>query len=155
MEQHQAMEHLDAALLKAIMAQGSEALIYADRDGKIRAWNVGAERIFGHTVAEALGQSLDIIIPERLRGAHWKGFDIAVNTGETKYANQVMTTKAVHKDESTIYVDLSFCMVYDEQGVIIGSMSIARDCTARFTKEREMKAQLAEFERNAKPQAGA
>ena len=144
-------EAMDAYLLKALMEQGSEAIIFADHEGMIRVWNTGAEKIFGHAEAEALGQSLDIIIPERLRDAHWKGFHAALETGQMKYKDHVMTTRAVHKDGSARYVDLSFFMVKDAQGVALGSLSIARDCTERFTKDRELKARVAELEQASLP----
>lgn len=145
-------EQMDALLLKSLMEQGSEAIIYADHEGAIRVWNTGAEKIFGHTQAEAVGQSLDIIIPERLRDAHWKGFHAALETGHMKYKDHVMTTRAVHKDGSTRYVDLSFFMVKDASDAPLGSLSIARDCTERFTKDREMKARLAALEQGAQPE---
>jgi PAS domain S-box-containing protein len=137
---------LTTALLKSLMDQGSEGLIYADQAGAIRVWNTGCEKIFGHSAEEALGQSLDIIIPEKLRAAHWKGFNAALETGTLKYKDHVMTTRAVHKDGSTRYVDLSFFMVSDAQGKSIGSMSVARDCTERYLKDRELKAKLMELE---------
>lgn len=143
-----------APLLQSLMEQGSDAIIYADREGAIRVWNAAAENIFGHSAAEALGQSLDIIVPEKLRGAHWKGFNAALETGIMKYKDEVMTTRAVHKDGSQRYVDLSFFMLKDAQGAAQGSVAVARDCTARYLKDRELKARVAELEAAAKPASG-
>lgn len=145
-------EDLKQSLLKSLMEQGSEALIYADHEGVIRVWNAGAEKIFGHTADEAMGQSLDIIVPEKLRAAHWKGFHAALESGHMKYKDQVMTTRAVHKDGSTRYVDLSFFLVQDAQGKSLGSLSVARDCNERYLKDRDLKAKVAALELAAQPQ---
>lgn len=118
-------------LLRAMVEQASEALIYADRDGIIRLWNSGAQIIFGHTAAEALGQSLDIIIPERFRKAHWDGFNKALASGEAKYAGRVMTTRSVHKDGRKLYVEISFGLVRDASGAVVGSLAVGRDVTER------------------------
>lgn len=139
-------EELQTPLMTTLMAQGSDALIYADKEGIIRVWNHGAENIFGHTSAEAIGQSLDIIIPEKLRAAHWKGFHAALDSDTMKYKDQVMTTRAVHKDGSTRYVDLSFFMTHDAQGQPLGSLSMARNATERYLQDRELKKKLANFE---------
>src|SRR4051812_5901307 len=85
-------------LYRAIAEAASDAIIYASRDGVIVLWNRGAEMLFGYPAAEALGQSLDLIIPERLRNGHWQGFDRSIETGQTRYADRVMTTRSMHKD---------------------------------------------------------
>lgn len=138
---------MNAELSKAIVDEAAEAVIYADRDGAIRLWNRGAEKIFGYTPAEALGQSLDLIIPERLRAAHWAGFDHALSTGVTNYAGRVLTTRAVHRDGTTRYVDLSFGLVKNVDGSVAGSFAIGRDCTGRYRADRALKARVAELER--------
>ena len=121
-------------LFRAIVAQAPDVIIFADCQGAIRVWNHGAETVFGHSAAEALGESLDLIIPERLRTAHWNGFHKAVNSGQTRYQNQVLTTRSMHKDGSRLYVELSFGLVRDGNGAIVGSLAIGRDCTARHLK---------------------
>ena len=121
-------------LFRAIVAQAPDVIIFADCQGAIRVWNHGAETVFGHSAAEALGESLDLIIPERLRTAHWNGFHKAVNSGQTRYQNQVLTTRSMHKDGSRLYVELSFGLVRDGNGAIAGSLAIGRDCTARHLK---------------------
>lgn len=148
-------EELKASLLVTLMEQGSDALIYADKEGIIQVWNHGAENIFGHAPAEAIGQSLDIIIPEKLRAAHWKGFHAALESNTMKYKDQVMTTRAVHKDGSTRYVDLSFFMTHDDQGQPLGSLSLARNVTERYLQERELKKKLADFQTAAPSASGA
>ena len=124
----------DSDLYRALVDQAPDVIIFADRNGAIRVWNHGAETVFGHSAAEVLGESLDVIIPERLRKAHWDGFHKAVNSGQTKYRNQVLTTRSVHKDGSKLYVELSFGLVRDGRGAIVGSLAIGRDCTARHLK---------------------
>jgi PAS domain S-box-containing protein len=120
----------------AIVAQAGEAIIFAGPDGAIRLWNRGAEVIFGHLAADVLGNNLDIIIPERLRTAHWEAFDRALESGHTKNGDRVLTTRSVKKDGSKIYVDLSFGLVKDRSGEVLGAYAIGRDCTKRYEEER-------------------
>jgi len=135
---------------RLLVEQSPDATIFAGRDGTIGAWNAAAERIFGHTPAEAMGQSLDIIIPESLREAHWRGFDHAIDTGEMKYpGGKAMPTKAVRKDGATIYVELSFGLVRAADGTILGAMAQARDITERFEHDRAQRRRLRELEEAA------
>jgi len=127
----QEFENADFNLFQAIVEQAPDAIIFADREGAIRVWNRGAEAVFGYAAAEVLGNSLDVIIPERLRRAHWEGFRRAIDTGQTKFGGRVLTTRSVHKDGSKLYVDLSFGLIRDEAGAIAGALAVGRDCTAR------------------------
>lgn len=127
---------LDPALFRAIVDQAPVSIILADRDGVIRAWNRASEALFGFAAPEVLGQSLDVIIPERLREAHWKGYNRSLASGETKYAGRVMTTRAVHKDGRRLYVDFSFGMLKDAAGAVVGAMAVGRDATERYLAER-------------------
>ncbi|HWJ46717.1 MAG TPA: PAS domain S-box protein [Candidatus Udaeobacter sp.] len=135
MQSAQEFEHAKWDLHRAIVEQAPDAIIFADRDGSIRVWNRGAESIFGYAAAEVLGKSLDVIIPERLRHAHWEGFHRAISTGETKYGRRVLTTRSVHKNGSKLYVDLSFGLVRDGAGAVTGALAVGRDCTARYLAE--------------------
>jgi PAS domain S-box-containing protein len=137
---------LNAGLYRSIVEQVPEAIIYADRAGIIRLWNPGAECIFGHSAAEAVGQSLDLIIPQRLRAAHWAGYEKAFETGRMKYVRQVLTTRSIHKNGSTLYVDLSFALVRDAGGVPSGALAVARDVTARYAAEKALKARAQQME---------
>lgn len=141
-------------LAAAIVDQAPDAIIFADRDGSIRIWNRGAERIFGYSAAEALGASLDLIIPERFRRAHWEGFRRAIETGGTKYTGRVLTTRSAHRDGSKLYVDLSFGLVRDDGGAILGALAIGRDTTARYLAEAELRSRLATLEAADKGKAG-
>jgi len=122
-----------------------EAVIFCDLEGVIRVWNGGAEKVFGWSAAEAIGQSLDLIIPERMRKAHWDGFDQAIARGGVKPGRTSMITRSLHKVEEFIYVDMSFEMVRDESGKMLGSIAVARDATKRFNDEKALRKQLAEL----------
>ena len=140
-------EHEELNLFRAIVDQAPDAIIFADRGGAIRVWNCCAETVFGYTAAEVLGKSLDVIIPERLRDAHWEGFRQAIDTGQTKYGNRVLTTRSVHKNGSKLYVDLSFGLLKDEAGAVIGAMAVGRDGTARYLSDAALRARVAELEK--------
>ena len=148
-------EAVNLALSKAIVDQAPDAVIFADHAGLIKVWNSGAERIFGHLAADVIGGPLDIIIPERMQQAHNKGFDHAVATGEMKYVNKVLTTRSMHKDGSKIYIDMSFGMVRDEAGTILGALAIARDITERFANESAQRVRIAELEKAVQEKNGS
>ncbi len=128
-----------------ILRSMPEALIFCDMEGIIRVWNAGAEKVFGWSAAEAVGQSLDLIIPERMRQAHWDGFNQAIARGGVKPGRTSMITRSLHKSAEFIYVDMSFEMVKDAQGQMLGSMAVARDATKRFNDEKALRKQLAEL----------
>ena len=125
-----------ADLAERILAQAADALIYAGRDGRIALWNAAAERVFGWSAAEALGQNLDLIIPEHLRAGHWRGWDAAMATGQLKLNGQATLTRALTKSGSKCYVEMSFALVKGDDGTPIGSVAMARDVTARVEQER-------------------
>ncbi|MFO1293986.1 MAG: PAS domain S-box protein [Rubrivivax sp.] len=127
-------------LYRGIVEQTTEALVFADRAGTIRVWNRGAEALFGWSGAEALGRSLDLIVPERLRAAHWAGYRRAIAQGRTQHGGQIRTTRALHRDGSRLYVDMSFGLVLGRDGSVLGSMALARDASARRALEEELRA---------------
>jgi PAS domain S-box-containing protein len=133
----------DAAVL---VHQAPDAMIYADLNGLIRGWNPAAERIFGHAATAAIGQNLDIIIPEPLGAAHWKGYDRALAAGDTKYRGQSLPTKALKADGSQFYVELSFSIIHGDDGAVIGALAHARDITVRFERDRATRRRLRELE---------
>ena len=122
-------------LFQAIVDQAPDAIIFSDCDGIIRVWSHGAEVIFGYCAAEVIGLSLDVIVPERFRAAHWSGFRRAIDAGQTRYGNRVLTTRSTHKNGSKLYVDMSFGLVKNDAGVVLGALAVARDCTARHLAE--------------------
>jgi PAS domain S-box-containing protein len=124
-----------AQLCRAIVARAQDAVIVADREGIIRLWNRGAEIIFGFGADEALGRNLDLIVPEKLRRAHNEGYRLAIETGQVRHDGRVLTTRSQHKWGSRLYVDLSFSLLKDEAGQVIGAFAIGRDATARHREE--------------------
>jgi PAS domain S-box-containing protein len=132
--------------LQQLIEQAPDAVIFAGTDGRIAYWNAAAERIFGHPASAALGQSLDIIVPEQFREAHWTGFDRALEEGETKYAGQALPTRSERADGEQIYVELSFAIVRGADGAVIGALAHARDITERFTQDRESRRRLRDLE---------
>jgi PAS domain S-box-containing protein len=140
---------IDPALAVQLVELAPDAVIYAGTDGVIRVWNAAAATIYGHTAEEAIGQDLNIIVPERFQDAHWKGYDRAIADGETKYRGQLMPTRSMRKDGTAIYVELGFAMVKDANGEVTGVLATARDITERFQREREQRERLRELEARA------
>jgi PAS domain S-box-containing protein len=133
-------EQLGAALL----ASSSDAIIATDREGRIMFWNPGAERIFGFTESEAVGQSLDLIIPENLRARHWEGFRHTMATGTSRYgAGDLLSVPGLTKDGRRISVEFTIVMLREDDAVS-GIVAVMRDVTKRFAELRELKRQLAE-----------
>lgn len=131
-------------LAERVVADMSDALVYADVDGTIRAWNRGAVRIFGFTEAEALGHALDIIIPPNLRERHWHGYRSTMQTGQSRYADgQLLSVPALRKDGVRISVEFTIVPFTDDAGRMIGIAAIMRDVTARFEEMRALRKQLA------------
>ncbi len=112
--------------------EAPDAVIYADADGLIRFWNGAAERIFGFSESEALGQSLDIIIPANLRVRHWNGYAEAMRTGRTRYgAGDLLAVPALRKDGLRISVEFAILPNRDDNGDVVGMTAILRDVTTR------------------------
>jgi PAS domain S-box-containing protein len=133
-------------LLKQMINNAPDAILISDRAGVIRFWNNGAEQMFGHTAAEAVGQSLDLIIPENLRSRHWDGYWRVMASGETKYKTGLLSAPGVRKDGSSISLEFSMVLLHDEAGDMQGCASIMRDVTERWKKEKELKGRLAACE---------
>lgn len=130
-------EPLAASGFETIVDQAPAAIVVCDCDGIVQVWNRAAEALFGFTSVEVLGGSLDIIVPERLRSAHWAAFDKAVASGCTRLGSQVRTTRALHKHRDKLYVDMSFGLVTEASGGVVGSVAVARDCTERHLATRK------------------
>lgn len=135
-----------SALFQALIEDLADAVIFADREGRIQIWNAGAEAVFGYSPDEVLGHDLDVLIPERMRPVHWAGFHAAVQTGRMKHGREPMTTRSRHKDGSDLYVDLSFALVKDPTGDVLGAVAVARDITRRFQEEKQLRQRTAELE---------
>jgi PAS domain S-box-containing protein len=139
-------------LPRLVIEHTADAVIYADRDGTIRLWNAAAEALFGFPRAAAIGQRLDLIVPERLRAARWEGFHRAVASGRTRLGGRAVITRSVNAAGATIYVAMSFS---DDDGAVLGSVAVARDATQRREAERTLQARLRALEAASHPPAPA
>jgi PAS domain S-box-containing protein len=138
------MEPYSADFAERLVSGMADAIVYADADGVIRVWNRGATRIFGFAEAEALGRSLDIIIPENLRERHWQGYRATMRTGQSRYGDgQILSVPAVRKDGARVSVEFTIVPFTDNAGRMIGIAAIMRDATARFEELRALRRQLA------------
>jgi len=129
------LTHLD----EMIVEQMAEAVVYSDRNGIIERWNGGAVATFGFTASEALGQNLDLMIPEHLRAAHWRGFEAAMASGSMRLKGRPTLTRGLHKSGAKLYVEMSFSLVCDDAGKAIGSVAVARDVTERVEREKAVR----------------
>jgi PAS domain S-box-containing protein len=131
---------------KQLVEALADAVIFADLGGAIRFWNPAAERLFGFTEAEALGSSLDLIVPARFRERHWAGYNKTMATGQTRYAHDVLRVPALHKDGRPLSIAFTVGLLYGPQGNVTGILAVIRDETARFAEDRNLRKQLAELE---------
>ena len=137
--------NLSDLLVRSLPRTRSDAIIAADRDGIIRFWNPGAERIFGFTRDDAIGRSLDMIIPERLRQRHWDGYRRTMESGKSRYGEgDVLSVPALRKNGTTISVEFTVMLLTDESGEMTGIAAIMRDVTKRFEEMRRLKRSLAD-----------
>ncbi|MDD2468583.1 MAG: PAS domain S-box protein [Desulfobulbus sp.] len=132
--------------LQQLIERSADAILVADRQGQIRYWNDGAEHMFGYSAVEAVGQSLDLIIPEKLRSRHWEGFFRVMATGQTKYVSDLLTTPGVRKDGTRLSLEFSIVLMRNDGNEIEGCASIMRDATSRWQKEKALKERLAACE---------
>lgn len=128
-----------------LLARMPDAVIYADAEGKIRFWNDGAARVFGFTAEDAIGSSLDLIIPETLRQRHWTGFDATMRTGQSRYgAGDLLSVPATRKDGRRISVEFTIVPFRAADGRMEGIAAVLRDVTARFEELRNLRRQVAQ-----------
>lgn len=133
-------------LCRRIVDGAPDAIIHADRDGTIRLWNSGAEALFGYPPDEALGRSLDLIIPERLRGRHWDGYHRVMATGETCYGRELLSVPGLRKDGASVSLEFSIVLLRDATGEPDGIAAILRDVTQRRKRDRALQQRLAAAE---------
>ena len=129
-----------STLDEAIVEHIAEAVIFANREGIIERWNTASEQMFGFSAAEAIGQTLDLMIPEHLRAAHWRGFDAAMNNGELRLNGRATLTRGLHKSGRKLYVEMSFALVRDAGAAVLGSVAVARDVSERVEREKAARA---------------
>ena len=128
---------VDTSLLaELILDQIADAVIYADEKGIIRKWNHAAAALFGYGATEAIGSSLDLIIPEHLRAAHWRGFETAMKNGSLELQGRPTLTRAVHRSGGKLYVEMTFALVKDQADAVRGAVAVARDVTTRIEQEK-------------------
>jgi PAS domain S-box-containing protein len=145
---------LSEQLCRQIVEHIPDGVIVADRDGIIRFWNGGAEDIFGYQADEALGQTLDLIIPERLRARHWEGYQRVMASGQTRYGRELLAVPAVRKDGSRISLEFSIGLLRDPDGNLNGTLAILRDVTARWERDKALRERLAASARRPAAEAG-
>jgi PAS domain S-box-containing protein len=142
-----AMPHDLEVLARALLDSSADGIIAADRDGMITLWNPGAERIFGYAADEAVGQSLDLIIPERQRPAHWQGFSEVMRTGQSRYGSgDVLRVPSIGRDDRRISIEFTIVSLKDAEGQMSGMVAILRDVTARFEELKTLRRRLAALE---------
>ena len=132
--------------LKQLLSAIGDAVVITDGAGAIVLWNPAAERMFGYTEREALGASLDLIIPERLRQRHWDGYHQTMRTGETKYGTTLLRVPAAHRDGSALSIAFTVAMIHDAEGRPSAVAAVIRDETSRFNEDRALRKRLAEAE---------
>jgi len=141
-------QRAETVLGRAILETEGDAIIAADSEGIIRFWNPGAERIFGYSNSDALGQSLDIIIPERLRGRHWHGYRHVMSGEASRYGQgDILAVPGVRKDGARISLEFTIVPLRDDDGCIVGLAAIMRDVTARFEELRTLRRKVARSSR--------
>jgi PAS domain S-box-containing protein len=141
-------------LARALLATASDAIIATDREGVIRFWNPGAERIFQYRENEAVGRSLDLIIPERLRARHWGGYRQFIKTGRNRYGDgDLLAVPGARKDGTRLSLEFTIVALKDADGRIGGVAALLRDVTARFEETRELRRKLAALSGGASGQA--
>lgn len=138
--------------LRQLIEVVGDAIVVSNVAGKIILWNRAAEEMFGYSAAEALGQNLDIITPERFRMRHWEGYQHSMETGTTKYGKQTLRVPAIHKDGHSLSIAFTVAMLHDEQNKVSAVVAIIRDETTRFLEEKELKKRIIELESNVKAQ---
>lgn len=132
--------------ISQLVEAAGDAIVVSDPDGAIVVWNASAERIFGFSSSEALGQSLDLITPERQRQRHWDGYAKTMRTGITRYGTEVLRVPALHKDGRSLSIAFTVGLLSGPDGTVTGILAIIRDETRRWNDERQMRKRLSELE---------
>ncbi len=147
------MPDQEERLYRTIVENARDAMIYSDREGLIRLWNAGAERMFGYSRPEALGRSLDLIIPESLRSRHWEGYHKVMAAGTSRYESDLLAVPALKKDGGRISVEFTLVPVQDEEGRLQGIAAIIRDVTERWNREKATRQRLTQLEEQCRAES--
>ncbi len=140
---------------KQLVEAVGDAVMACDAAGAITLWNPACERMFGHTETEALGKSLDIIIPQRQQQRHWDGYAQTMASGKTKYGTTVLRVPALHKDGHTLSIAFSVALLFGPDQKVSSIVAVVRDESAKFAEERALRKRLTELEMQATPQGKA
>lgn len=136
-------------LAQAVVKESPEAIVVTDPAGVIRLWNEGATRMFGYSAGDAVGQSLDLIIPDKLRDRHWKGYRHTMETGTTRYGDSLLSVPATHRDGRRLSIEFSVALLRDDAGEIVGISAIMREVSERREAERALRAKISDLEAHA------
>lgn len=131
---------------KQLVQAIGDAVVAADPGGAIVLWSPAAERLFGHSEQEAMGKSLDLIIPQRQQQRHWDGYHKTMATGQTRYGNDVLRVPALHKDGHTLSIAFTVALLHSADGKVSAIVAVVRDESKRFEEERQLKKRLADLE---------
>ncbi len=129
-----------------LVESAADAIMACDAAGKITLWNAASTRMFGFTELEAMGQSLDIIIPQRQQARHWEGYHVTMASGITKYGASVLRVPAVHKDGHTLSIAFTVSLMHDAEGKVAAIVAIVRDESVKFAEERALRKRIIELE---------
>ena len=144
------MNHMNLYSYREIVENSQDAIVLTNADGVIQIWNLGANKMFGYSPEEAVGQTLDIIIPDRFRDSHWDGFNNTMATGHSKYEEDMLSVPAIKKDGSRISIEFTIVMSKDGQGIPTGISAIIRDVSERRQQDKQMQDRVAELEERLK-----
>lgn len=133
---------LDDSILAGLVHDLADAVVVADPGGIIVYWNGAAERLFGWTSEQAVGQSLDLIIPERQRHAHWDGYAKVMASGETRYATELLRVPSQNADGERRSIAFTVTLLKADAGAVAGIAAVVRDETERWNEERDLRRRL-------------
>jgi PAS domain S-box-containing protein len=145
---------IDDTVLAELVHRLADAVVVADASGTIVYWNGAAERVFGWSAGEAVGQKLDLIIPERQRARHWEGYERVMATGITKYGDDLLRVPSLHADGERRSIAFTVTLLTDTDGAVTGIAAVVRDETERWAAEQELRRRLVEAEAATTPSGG-
>lgn len=129
-----------------LIEAAGDAIMACDAAGNIVLWNAACERMFGYAQAQALGQSLDIIIPQRQQARHWEGYHVTMASGKTKYGSSVLRVPAVHQDGHTLSIAFTVSLMHSADGKVSAIVAVVRDESVKFAEERALRKQITELQ---------